>query len=1332
MASKSKSFEIVKKLLDIFTNENNNYPKQLDKLKKIIKNIEDTSKLFGKLLNLIKECENQCESIHKQNDFENQLEKFKNLIEDSINNSTQSDDILRIINDFISAIGEDYKKIRDYIQTLDEINFKIDNKLIKKKLTFRSDVAQLLKRGVDKIPNRITKNNITDKLKVLTFCSNFIKYAALLRELKTDFDGTRYRQSLEKIQTKILNNVQIDIHNEYFTRLQEKIVKDRGYSTEILFEHLATNEVMIRSITNNSSSYWPLMLKIAESFLESSTEQKLIETLTSLVYHLNKNSFENLIKEIFKNDKLIELIFKAIYNKGIQLFCQAEPNFEPTKKEKLKELEKKFTILFTNEFEIKRNQHSLLDVLRDQIIDETNAIGTKHLLERIYGIRIESLDFSDNVTHVKYCFNSCFFKTLSYSNLEDIQDLSLLSQIVFYAFACDTKQEPLSELKVDPHENDLSKLKNYFKQKKYEIQLIFDSIEVLKMMINLESFQFRLKCIKTVLDNSEENNSNTNTKVTLLKLFLEKTTNSKEIYLRLAESFNIHLLKEAIKDESILIDNLSKSNPNFKLYISKLKNLKKKFNVKQDLIAGFSIPYYLSAKLAEEDPLISDETIMCTLFKVFTCSLDHDKKEFFKNKTKLNKEFKKLSESVSRLIKFYQDNSRTHRTIADKLKDKCLNYILEGFSGSIQKTKTESESLSERNEYARLIIDNFINYKFEHIIEVIKANKTSGETEILTVFDYVLKRKEYDNLSDWTEQTSKLGDKTFFLYCYYKYSETEFDKWFKELNPNVSNYDSIQSKKEFLENEDAFNLINIKYLQHNQVGALSLIYDYLEDESKSQTSNLFIKVGTGQGKSLIIAETAKKIITKNRELGRTKQQIFIITCYDHLAKRDYENYQKYFKYFDINSVYCSSSTSTKDFSDKDVIYADLETLFNVLRKEGYNSIIKSTSIQIPNYENSVLILDEFDSLILDSDEIYQSVKRFKLKSAVALKDLTDEKKVCSLLDKEKLIVHFKDKFPLVFQDWWSSVQQQGIDHETKTNQDSLGKDTTFCRSFLTELSAESCVSLVYFYLDALVFYSKFKQAIGFSGSVNLSGMNKFENLFKKKSTIYFEIPPFFGLQGMKMNRVNLKTKVTENRDDFLKEIETDIRIVCKEQPILIFADSLKNKNELKSDFDLIKEELETKFKEFTIIYIQTEADINSNIHKIGKLGSITLATRIIGRGADIKVDKNIPKGLHLLLTYYPKRENIYIQMLGRTARQDEKGSFSEVVRFEKNFTDVNEVKINATAELAHNLNEYFYKKVSSSKKKIDIKWALFSEFVRSSSSDYNEKELQNFIDEFIL
>jgi hypothetical protein len=54
---------------------------------------------------------------------------------------------------------------------------------------------------------------------------------------------------------------------------------------------------------------------------------------------------------------------------------------------------------------------------------------------------------------------------------------------MFYAFACDTKQEPLSEQKVDRHKCDLFELINYFNSQLNDI--LSTSIEVLKMMINL-------------------------------------------------------------------------------------------------------------------------------------------------------------------------------------------------------------------------------------------------------------------------------------------------------------------------------------------------------------------------------------------------------------------------------------------------------------------------------------------------------------------------------------------------------------------------------------------------------------------------------------------------------------------------------------------------------------------------------------------------------------------------------------------------------------------------------------------------------------------------------
>ncbi|CAF1351491.1 unnamed protein product, partial [Didymodactylos carnosus] len=336
---------------------------------------------------------------------------------------------------------------------------------------------------------------------------------------------------------------------------------------------------------------------------------------------------------------------------------------------------------------------------------------------------------------------------------------------------------------------------------------------------------------------------------------------------------------------------------------------------------------------------------------------------------------------------------------------------------------TNEESLKERNEYARIIIDNFINYRLEHIEKVVES---SSEEEILNTFDTIMERRDANSLSEWTEKTSKLGDKMYFLYCYHKYSENKFDEWFGELNPNASNmiYEKVKVKRLSVKNDlhtnmKAFELMNIKYLQHNQVGALTLIYDYLEDPEKSK-DNLFIKIGTGQGKSLTIAETARKIIELNRSNSRPRQQIFIITCYDHLAKRDYENYIVYYKYFDIISMHCSSQSSTKDFDDKDVIYLDLETYFTLLRSEAYKTLTESTSINLPNINNAVLIMDEFDSLILDSDEILQKVYSFNLNFRGNADNIKTKDEIKKLFDM-KFVDKFESKFPNTFDRWCDRI-----------------------------------------------------------------------------------------------------------------------------------------------------------------------------------------------------------------------------------------------------------------------------------------------------------------------
>ena len=194
---------------------------------------------------------------------------------------------------------------------------------------------------------------------------------------------------------------------------------------------------------------------------------------------------------------------------------------------------------------------------------------------------------------------------------------------------------------------------------------------------------------------------------------------------------------------------------------------------------------------------------------MFTCSAREDKEEFLKNKNALKKEFVNLLESISRLIKFYdidgssdiqnelkniynelnsQELANIHeefRTIFQELRDISIDYIVDGFSGM------NEERLEERNKFAGTIIDNFINYKLMHIFKIVKS---SSKDDIKATFNATMRRRDGGNINEWIENTSKLGDKIYFLYCYHEYSGKEFDQWFRELNPNIT-YETITKNR---------------------------------------------------------------------------------------------------------------------------------------------------------------------------------------------------------------------------------------------------------------------------------------------------------------------------------------------------------------------------------------------------------------------------------------------------------------------------------------------------------------------------------------------------------
>ncbi|CAF0958781.1 unnamed protein product [Adineta steineri] len=1325
--SSEKTNRIVGDLENLFSNQSNR-----QKLESFIPDLPSVEQLLSKLPDMITKYERHGNGIDNETNFFKLLQNFKNIIEDNIKMSIYGLDTNHIIDNYVSAIQQNYELFIDYGQTLEELNKMIAEQSLPSKN--KKEICTLIIRGTEtKIPDFIyfdstNPNDHEKKLAIIKkFYAYFIENICYVRESSHDMlKDDNYRLKLKKLQSKLLRTDASDI-KQYFVEIKLKIIQNPGYSTEVLFEYLAENEMMHNSVSNNSEFYWQ---KFIEMFRQLSNK-KCIESLSYLVFKLQKGSFIELITEIVENHS----IFKSIYDKGIQLFLneyqmltnptvnRLTNDFVETKKRNVKELEDKFKDLFLY---ISSKRH-ILTQLRNLIIDEENSKGTYDILGNIYGQRIKSIDLTDKIVNVKYCFNYYFFKSLSYDDLYDVKNFTQFIRLLFYIHTCNDDDK--LNITNDAHHGKLLDLKKKFLKVDNDkhINHFDDLVEMLKTMIKIESFQFRLDCAKSIISDLEEHDT-IHVKAKVLEKFFNSKNYSDEIILRLAKSLNIDVLKYISADEDIIISKLCDCNPNFKSLVNYLEKPPLKFNIKDELTPGFNIPNDLSLELANDDNYnhknkdYTEEKngiIMSILFKVFNCSSNNDKEVFLKNKDSINKEFMKLYESVKQLIQFYSSNGNDN--INTKLRDQSIQHILNGFS------RTYQESLDDRNKHARTIIDNFINYKFDEIKKI--AESTRSDAEILYLFDKFMERKIDDTLNDWKGKTSQLHDKIYFLYCYHKYKETDFDKWYKESNANKG-YEIIKNnrakiKKDLRDNEDAFKKIGIDYLQHNQVGALALIHDYLTDELKTNR-NLFIKIGTGQGKSLAIAEAARRVVQANRSAENPK--VFVITCYNHLAERDHKNFQAYYNYFRIETMHCTSSSSTEEFCRKDVIYADLETYFGVLRKEGHNKLTKGTAIHLPNIKNAVLIMDEFDSLILDSDELRQYVHDFDVELTNSNVNFDKKADIEQFLDKN-FIKKCDRKFNGIFTQWWNTILTEKKKEKENTFQDSLGKNISLAGSFLNKLKKKKQAHFVHYYLDALVFYSQFKKVIGFSGSIEEKYICKFKQVFNNKAWIYHDIPPFFGSKNLDENRkcLNKLDDIGNDLDKFLNAIEHEIGQRYQEQPILIFADSHKENNENKSDYDhilgqLLKEQKKL-LKDHEIIEIKTEDDIVKNIDKIGKLDSITLATRIIGRGADIKVHTSIEKGLHLILTYYPQRESIYTQMLGRTARQDEKGSYSEIVRTEKKFSPVEEKKVDLKSEIIHKTTEYFYRNYnpSSNMSNVALKWALFSELMRDLPEDEIKK-----------
>lgn len=1273
----------------------------------------------------------------------------------------------KLLQTNLMALKKYCAQLKISIFCLEDINVKIEKITNKDKdpeigKDISSKMKKYLKSAADPEVGKIAKMRYLSQPKQVGFPYDIFSFTEFEEEIlainkfnKLFIDNCHYLLIAEEDQTTAINSLKtlqqsiisancklnnIEGLKRYGVLVVDKMINElnnkficNNYATKVLLQDYFKSFAAIECIKYDSAFFLQCIEQYIDTLVtmhaeDSSLHQNLAIKHVSYIAHIFAYFDGKIFKKFLEEyEQSMRIFFKQIFTAFLKEF-QKNKSLGNCTDGIIKNL--------LNYLVIFHNKHLLFELIKKELSAENYRTMQEILSLMFKDIPSYGIDFSDSV-NVRNCFRPWFFHILinhqKSSILFDKFNTSLM-QILFYV-GIDDETVHVEKDNAERAEEFDELLANITAEFTYNEDSCDETtktrlatlLESLKRFSGVGSFQARAIAARDGLNAalqlslSKQDIEQHFIKSMLKLLGYSNFIYEKKIYKIMAELGLLQQLKEVklFLDEEIVYK-LKTANLNFSKYCDYLEKVGQPFEVNKDLNQDFNLPYHLSLSFDSKDMAPDDVGLMMLiLYRIF--GRPH---QFSENNNEaaiqdLNYYFSEISKSAQRLLVFYNEaivrakkNHLEYPCVEEcfnKLKQASLTAIIDGFA------EQGSESLEERIDKARLIVDNAINYKIHFVEAVLIKELTTGvdvelkQQTIAKFFDEIqeilktMLQRNGKNLQQWTNDTSSVGEKVAFLCAKYKYSESEFKEWLLKLNPNKEQDEIFKASLVEAEvvskhvdiNQFIFDKIDIKHLQYNQKFALSIIYQFL---AKPKIENIFMQLGTGQGKSVVIAETARKIISD--QLGK---QVFIFTCYSHLATRDYQKFKPYFEHFGINSVCCSKDILTEAITqdldvliNSKVIYANLESYFDLIRKERFKLLQGKRGLNFPDYKQAVLIMDEFDSLILDSDEIYQKIGNFSIGTA-SIEDMRNKPKIKKLLG-EDFINKMNKLDPKLFDNWYDlEIFKLNSGYHPNSSESSLGISSNFVGSFLKYLSITGMGQFLFCYLDPLVFYREFKYMIGFSGSINKDGMKDLSDIFSGKENYYYEIPPFYGVKNLQQNRkfTNNPGRIVIEEKEFLNAVVAEVKEKKSQgRPVLLFADLKKNRNNNEtSDFELIEKRLRQEefldHKQFNVI--QEEKDIEK-LPYIGKENAVTLASRILARGADIKVDGHIKEGLHLVVTYYPPRKNVYVQMLGRTARQDDKGSYAEITREKPDYYD-GKVTIKEKQQALHEISEYFFSKV---------------------------------------
>ena len=471
-----------------------------------------------------------------------------------------------------------------------------------------------------------------------------------------------------------------------------------------------------------------------------------------------------------------------------------------------------------------------------------------------------------------------------------------------------------------------------------------------------------------------------------------------------------------------------------------------------------------------------------------------------------------------------------------------------------------------------------------------------------------------------------------------------------------------------------------------------------------QTSNkgLLQQVKTGEGKTLIVGMLA----AAKALLGC---KVDVVSSNRDLAKDGRDKCEKFFDILGlVAAVNCGEDDDTNQQAyNSHIVYGEVGSFQRDVLTEENNPGGTNFSARYLNSERNCLLVDEVDSMFLDKGRhmLYLSHESPALKHLESLfvtiwcsilnlnpqsenrdtsfetilNELADH--LIALIENETISVpeYLKGFCRHKMKAWVRSAYQARLmdandqfilDHKREEQSDSrhifpIDKQTgteqynmkwsNGLSQFLElkyrlPLSTESLKAV---FISNKRFFKKYnEQLYGLTGTLgSVSSRRLLETVYTIRTV---ELPT---------NRVKrysqAKSHCASNEEEWFKQIQTEISSKTASQPILVICENIRQ-------LQLLKNYLLTHAvvaEEHIIDYARDGDDIE-NVFKQGgaQPGQVVLATNKGGRGTDIIIkEEQVPKGLHVILSFLPENTRIEEQAFGRAARAGQAGSGCLVV-----------------------------------------------------------------------